>query len=227
MAIRLGETDGKDFKNSIYSDNSFNSIILMTGAHHPRELLTQNMIVKIALEHTHKLLHSKNDDISNRNLSDLILIPIVNLDGHKLISDAYNYGRDHSVEIDNIFFQKTHNSIPSFDLAKYKRKNMNDNFCKESKDGVDIGVDLNRNYGYHWTHGEFDDDKECSEVFKGKFPFSESETASIRDLVEREKDFIVLILNFHTYGNLWVRPCLLYTSPSPRDLSPSRMPSSA
>ena len=30
-----------------------------------------------------------------------------------------------------------------------------------------------------------------------------------------------------TFLNLWGRPCLLYTSPSPRDLSTSRMPSSA
>ena len=29
------------------------------------------------------------------------------------------------------------------------------------------------------------------------------------------------------FRNIWVRSCLLYTSPSPRDLSTSRMPSSA
>jgi hypothetical protein len=28
----------------------------------------------------------------------------------------------------------------------------------------------------------------------------------MRHLIEREKNFLVLILNFHTYGNLWIRP---------------------
>ena len=32
---------------------------------------------------------------------------------------------------------------------------------------------------------------------------------------------------FHPYAETLVRTCLLYTSPSPRDLSTSRMPSSA
>ena len=31
----------------------------------------------------------------------------------------------------------------------------------------------------------------------------------------------------YRYGNLHIRDCLLYTSPSPRDRSVSRMPSSA
>ena len=215
MAIRLGERNSKEKRNSIYStsfslkeekEKEYNSVIMMTGAHHSRELLTQNMVVKMTLEHTHKLLHSTAKDLPYWKMTDLLLIPIVNVDGHKLISDAFNFDRDHSVEIDNIFFEKNKYSIPSFDVAKFKRKNMNDEFCKDDQTGVDIGVDLNRNYGFHWTHGEPEDSEECSEVFKGKFPFSESETASIRDLVEREKDFIVLILNFHTYGNLWVRP---------------------
>ena len=43
---------------------------------------------------------------------------------------------------------------------------MNDNYCTSSKDGVNIGVDLNRNYGFHWGHAEPDDENECSEIFK-------------------------------------------------------------
>ena len=34
-------------------------------------------------------------------------------------------------------------------------------------------------------------------------------------------------ITYSTYGNSMGKTCLLYTSPSPRDLSTSRMPSSA
>ena len=48
---------------------------------------------------------------------------------------------------------------------------------------------------------------------------------------EIEKGVIVLILAVHVddmaVAGLKIEVCLLYTSPSPRDLSTSRMPSSA
>ena len=37
--------------------------------------------------------------------------------------------------------------------------------------------------------------------------------------------FLALIINYGFFG--WIIPCLLYTSPSPRDKRQSRMPSSA
>ena len=39
--------------------------------------------------------------------------------------------------------------------------------------------------------------------------------------------YTVVALGAATAGPAWVWSCLLYTSPSPRDLSTSRMPSSA
>ena len=55
----------------------------------------------------------------------------------------------------------------------------------------------------------------------------------IQDISENHKDDDVFILTTKPYLDLFKKnpyikePCLLYTSPSPRDLSTSRMPSSA
>ena len=37
----------------------------------------------------------------------------------------------------------------------------------------------------------------------------------------------VIDVHTHMLNDKWLQTCLLYTSPSPRDLSTSRMPSSA
>ena len=54
---------------------------------------------------------------------------------------------------------------------------------------------------------------------------------TIQDEKTKGKDHHILILNFLNFFNglsqVWDRNCLLYTSPSPRDISGSRMPSSA
>ena len=57
--------------------------------------------------------------------------------------------------------------------------------------------------------------------------------AILNELPERYLDQTATILledsdEYVTMGSIgWTGPCLLYTSPSPRDLSTSRMPSSA
>ena len=49
------------------------------------------------------------------------------------------------------------------------------------------GVDLNRNWGFWWNHGDTlwadNDDVEQFDYFRGPAPFSESETAAMRDLL--------------------------------------------
>ena len=182
------------------------SLLLFTGAHHSRELLTQNMIVKIALEMTHLLQYSKLENLPFWKFSDVLLVPFVNLDGHKFISDAFHNISTYYTDNFKQGFYGDMNARFMFDKMKYKRKNMNSSYCKSDKIGTDLGVDLNRNYGYHWNHSEFEDEKECTEVFKGPHPFSEPETQNMKRLIDREKNHLTLVLNFHTYGNLWVRP---------------------
>ena len=225
MALRIGkrnEAKQEVYSNSIHTLNEspftekeerlVKPLILITGAHHSRELLTQNMVLKICLEHMHELLYSQNDDLTHREMTDLLLIPFVNLDGHKYIADSFEFSENNNTEVKQEYLKHYGIELSSFLHASEKRKNMNKTYCQEGRDGLNSGVDLNRNYGYHWGHYESDDEDKCSEVYKGPYPFSESETDNIRKLVEREKNFIVLIINFHSYGNLWIQPYNYSTS---------------
>jgi carboxypeptidase T len=48
-----------------------------------------------------------------------------------------------------------------------------------------IGVDLNRNYSFAFANdGSCSSDNACSEVYSGEVPFSEPETAAVRDVLE-------------------------------------------
>lgn len=63
-----------------------------------------------------------------------------------------------------------------------------------------IGVDGNRNYDAHWELGE-NEKIPCNEVYKGRMPFSEPETQTIRSLLTRVKASTFLYISIHTYGN--------------------------
>ena len=67
---------------------------------------------------------------------------------------------------------------------------------------MEMGVDINRNYGYNW---KLEDDP-CSESFSGPYAFSEPESRAIRDLMERYKDTIKIVYNYHSYGPMFVWP---------------------
>lgn len=79
---------------------------------------------------------------------------------------------------------------------------MNTEYCGEKE--VLSGVDLNRNYGYHYGQNQEGADQ-CSESYRGPNAFSEPETQAIKKLVEKYPT-IVSAMNFHTYGNMWIRP---------------------
>ena len=50
---------------------------------------------------------------------------------------------------------------------------------------------------------------------------------SFEDTVQEMRDFSMKYIEKYAPSKQQLRTCLLYTSPSPRDLSTSRMPSSA
>ena len=67
------------------------------------------------------------------------------------------------------------------------------------------GVDLNRNWGFHWGHNdEGSSPDQCSATYRGTDPFSEPETQVIRDFVLGH-DFKTTF-NYHSYGNLLIKP---------------------
>lgn len=156
------------------------SKVLFTGAHHARELLTPTIVLCIYIEALHSLLHPSGKAEYWR-YNDLLIIPIVNIDSHSLISAAWNTRR--------------------WDQVKWTRKNQKID-CNEALSG---GVDLNRNYGYHYGES-LDDVDPCEETYKGESAFSEPETQAVRSLVEKYSGLISSAMNFHSYGDLWLRP---------------------
>lgn len=131
-AERIGKTQNNlpliayFLNNSDKDERDSKSMILFTGAHHARELVTVNMIIKILLENMHALVHSKEEKYLKENI--LVFLPIINLDSHTLISESFG--------------------TPRWNKFKWKRKNMNRKFCGGRI--VNSGVDLNRNYGFHY-----------------------------------------------------------------------------
>ena len=81
-----------------------------------------------------------------------------------------------------------------------QRKNMRET-CSF---GID-GIDLNRNYSYMWAYDNVGSSPDgCSETYRGTAPFSEPETEIVKNFVEAH-DFKIA-LNYHSYGNLFIRP---------------------
>ena len=70
--------------------------------------------------------------------------------------------------------------------------------------GGNIGIDLNRNWGYMFgTDGSTSPDP-ASEVYHGPYPFSENETIALRDLALRQR--FATALSFHSHGQLILYP---------------------
>ncbi|XP_045128706.1 LOW QUALITY PROTEIN: carboxypeptidase B-like [Portunus trituberculatus] len=98
------------------------------------------------------------------------------------------------------------------------RKTRSDYRPKESEDLDDsrcIGVDLNRNWDYHWMEvGSCNNS--CRQVYAGPEPFSEVENRVVRDLVMGLRSKIKMYLSFHSYGQQFLYPWA-YTSVYPDD----------
>lgn len=67
-----------------------------------------------------------------------------------------------------------------------------------------VGVDLNRNYGWRWGETGGGSDLAWRDDFWGEAPFSEAETAAIRDLLAQVSPAISITV--HGYGQEWMYP---------------------
>ncbi len=79
------------------------------------------------------------------------------------------------------------------------RKNRRDN------GNGSFGVDLNRNWGYEWGHGNGSSGTPSSETYRGVAPFSEPETQILRDLA-LSRPRIAAQVDLHSYGQLILAP---------------------
>ncbi len=67
------------------------------------------------------------------------------------------------------------------------------------------GTDANRNFDYAWSEPGASGSP-CSDVYYGPSAFSESETAAIRDFVNKHKDNIKFFNDVHAAANMVLLP---------------------
>ncbi|CAD8153177.1 unnamed protein product [Paramecium pentaurelia] len=158
-------------------------MMLITSLHHSREVASLQMNIYLFLYILWEVKHQKNPYYINMITHNCIMIvPFVNIDGYNEIEYEFN----------KHYFQPL------------TRKNLNRTIICNQLDEL-AGIDLNRNYGYHFGHDNIGSSNDpCDETYRGSAAFSEKETQAIKYVVENYN--IKMAMNLHCFGNLWVLP---------------------
>lgn len=136
---------------------------------------------------------------------DFYILPVANPDGY-----------EHSWNEDRLW-RKT-KSIHK----EHMRKAMLRNFEWSGEvERCSIGVDANRNFGYHWGEAGANVNDPCSNVYAGPYAFSEPETKGMKNFIEWEIPRLKLYLSFHSYGQLWLG-AWGYASDRPKNFNAQR-----
>jgi hypothetical protein len=149
--------------------------VLYTGLHHAREPESMEQMIFFMF---YLLEHYGTDPEATYlvNNRELYFIPVVNPDGYE------------------------YNHITNPNGGGMWRKNRRNN-------GGSYGIDLNRNYGpYSYWNSPYGGSSTypSDDTYRGTAPFSEPETAAIRDFYTTKN--ISCTLNYHSYGNYCIYP---------------------
>ena len=113
---------------------------------------------------------------------DFYFIPFVNIDTYAKIFETYQKSKFYPM---------------------YRKNRHNEGKCSD----MSLGVDLNRNYAFNFaSDNEGSSPDKCSEIYRGKYAFSEPETRAIRDFFTDNSRDIRIAINFHSWGNLFIIP---------------------
>lgn len=154
--------------------------MLLTGQHHPREIVTNVAVLYTMLHLIHGgIVHNNTEQVKLLEQNKYYFLPTVNVDGLAEIERVYS--------INGTF--------------KWQRKNMQQD---PNHPECDSGVDLNRNYGFQFGEGASKDP--CSETYMGPHPFSTPETVNMRDFITSKKDEIKFVYNLHSSGDMFFLP---------------------
>lgn len=149
--------------------------VLFMANLHAREIMTVEMVIKLA----DYLLSNYGVDPAVTSYVDdreIFLVPMANPDGH-------------------VYVENNHGGPSGGWWRLNRRVNAN----------LTIGVDLNRNFGYEWGYDDAGSSPTPGNiVYRGTAPFSEPETAAIRDFAESRH--FTMWLSYHSYGELLLYP---------------------
>jgi murein tripeptide amidase MpaA len=76
--------------NYVNASNPYKKSVLITGAHHARELTSISMNMYLLLKTIYGYYIKDEQTMSLLNSTNLYFIPMINTDGVKLISELYN-----------------------------------------------------------------------------------------------------------------------------------------
>ena len=147
---------------------------LFTGLHHAREPTSLGVLYYFVRDLVQKYVRGDGPTRLLLHSRQLWFIPVVNPDGY-------------SANCRNV-------------QGRMVRTNMRP-ACTRTTRNRGPGVDLNRNYPVCFDRATKDRSASttpCSEDYQGEHPFSEPETAAIRDLTGRQN--FTFAINYHSYG---------------------------
>ncbi len=156
-------------------------VIYFVAEHHAREPISLEVVLNLL----NYLLENYSIDPMIQEYVDnyqIWFIPLLNPDGHKVVTDE-----------GDIWWRKN------------IRDNDEDNILDlpSSYGNSTDGVDLNRNYGWHWGNLNAPDDFNYA-TYHGTGPFSEPETQAFRDFLESKRPLAGI--SYHSYGNYVLYP---------------------
>uniref|UniRef100_A0AC35UE72 Cytochrome b5 heme-binding domain-containing protein n=1 Tax=Rhabditophanes sp. KR3021 TaxID=114890 RepID=A0AC35UE72_9BILA len=185
--VTIGKThEGRNIDGlEIGGQNKSKRIFWIDGGIHAREWAASHTTLYFIHQLTSRY---GRDPTITRYVDELTFLIIPNLN-----PDGYTFSR--SVFSPSIRLWRKNRSKPSCYVDDWGRRRC----CR--------GVDLNRNFDFHWSEAGSSDDP-CSEIYQGTAPFSEPETAAIRNTIfsneyrGRFDGFVTL----HTYSQLLIHP---------------------
>ncbi|KAK6727377.1 hypothetical protein RB195_005210 [Necator americanus] len=160
-------------------------IFWIDGGIHAREWAAPHT----ALYFIHQLTSRHQTDPSIKKLLEeitFVIVPCVNPDGYEFTRSSTN---------------------PHIRLWRKNRSSMQ---CRKDSWGRNRccrGVDLNRNFDFHFKESGSSDDP-CSEIYQGTGAFSEPEARAVRDAIlsRRYKGRVDAFITLHTYSQIWIHP---------------------
>lgn len=127
------------------------------------------------------------------------------------------YGRD--TEVTNLVNTYDWYILPVANPDGYEYSHMYERLWRKTRSRNSgsscYGTDPNRNWDFYWG-GASTSSNPCSDIFKGRAPFSESCTGNMRNFINQIKGNLKMYLSIHSYSQLWLTPWG-YTSSRPRD----------
>ncbi|CAB3407889.1 unnamed protein product [Caenorhabditis bovis] len=184
--ITVGKsTEGRSIDGvEIGGDLKTKKIFWIDGGIHAREWAAPHT----ALFFIHQLTSRANEPGIKKLLDEItfVIVPCLNPDGYEFTRSSAN---------------------PHVRLWRKNRSKMQ---CRKDIWGRNRccrGVDLNRNFDFHFRESGTSDDP-CSEIYQGPSPFSEPEARAVRDalLSQRYRGRVEGYITLHTYSQIWIHP---------------------